>query len=141
MRALVCGGRNYSDKARAYAELDRLLPLDGSLYLIVGSANGADRLAANWFWDRTDKVGIIDHYPAEWNKHGKAAGPIRNQKMIDSGKPELVIAFPGGRGTADMIRRAEASGVPVVRITDAVGPPRSCGEKTPLNPGKGCDNG
>lgn len=45
--------------------------------------------------------------------NGKAAGPIRNQRMLDEGKPDLVVAFPGGRGTADMVRRAKAAGVPV----------------------------
>jgi hypothetical protein len=59
----------------------------------------------------------IDVYVAQWKKHGRAAGPIRNQRMLDKGKPDLVVAFPGGRGTADMIRRAERAGVPV-RIAD-----------------------
>jgi hypothetical protein len=51
--------------------------------------------------------------PADWQKHGTAAGPIRNKQMIVSGKPDLVLAFPGGRGTADMSRRAEKHGIPL----------------------------
>jgi hypothetical protein len=58
----------------------------------------------------------IDVYVAQWKKHGRAAGPIRNQRMLDEGKPDLVVAFPGGRGTADMIRRAERAGVPVQQV-------------------------
>ena len=54
-------------------------------------------------------------FPAEWDKYGVSAGPIRNQKMIDEGKPDLVFAFPGGRGTTDMIRRAAVAGIRVVR--------------------------
>lgn len=117
MRVLVCGGRDYNDRDRAFAELDRLLPLDGTTSIIVGGANGADRLAADWYFARIEQLSIIDHYPAQWKKHGRAAGPIRNQRMIDEGKPDLVIAFPGGKGTADMVRRAKAAGIQVTEIT------------------------
>lgn len=55
------------------------------------------------------------NYPADWEKHGRAAGPIRNEKMLIVGTPDMVLAFPGGRGTADMIRKAEAAGLPVRR--------------------------
>ena len=48
--------------------------------------------------------------------YGKAAGPIRNQQMLDEGKPDVVIAFPGASGTADMINRAGLTNVPVVRV-------------------------
>jgi hypothetical protein len=58
----------------------------------------------------------IEVYPADWKKHGRSAGPIRNQHMLDVGKPNLVIAFPGGRGTADMMKRAEKAGIEVRRI-------------------------
>lgn len=118
MRVLVCGGRDYGDRARAYAELDRLQPLDGALVIITGSANGADQLAWDWFCDRKRNNGPLDFeaFPADWKQYGKAAGPIRNQRMIDEGKPELCVAFPGGRGTADMVRRAEAAGVRIHRV-------------------------
>ena len=46
----------------------------------------------------------------------KSAGHIRNQVMLDKGKPDVVVAFPGGRGTADMVRRAEGAGIEVRRI-------------------------
>jgi hypothetical protein len=54
-------------------------------------------------------------YKAEWDKHGRAAGPIRNQQMLDDGKPDLVLAFAGGRGTDDMCRRAREAGIEVRR--------------------------
>jgi hypothetical protein len=52
---------------------------------------------------------------ADWDKHGRAAGPIRNQQMLDEGKPDLVVAFllPQGSGTLDMIRRTEKAGIEV----------------------------
>ena len=55
----------------------------------------------------------VEVYPADWAKHGKAAGPIRNAQMLREGRPDAVLAFPGGRGTADMVRRAKRAGVPV----------------------------
>ena len=111
MRVLVCGGRDYQDRARACAVLDDL-PRD-DLTIICGAANGADSLAADWALARRAE---LKWFPAEWRKHGKAAGPIRNQKMLDEGKPDLMIAFPGGRGTADMVRRAESAGVRIIRV-------------------------
>lgn len=58
----------------------------------------------------------IESYPADWKRDGRGAGPIRNQRMIDEGKPHIVIAFPGGKGTADMVMRAEMAGIPVVKV-------------------------
>ena len=52
-------------------------------------------------------------FPADWKTYGRAAGPLRNARMIAEGKPDLVLAFPGGRGTADMTRKARAAGVEV----------------------------
>jgi hypothetical protein len=115
MRVLVCGGRDYQDQAKAWAVLDALkleAPHD-ALTLICGAANGADSLAADWAMHREVP---FDWFPAEWRKYGKAAGPIRNQKMLDNGKPDLCIAFPGGRGTADMVRRAREAGIEVREI-------------------------
>jgi hypothetical protein len=113
MRVLVCGGRDYSDRNF----MDHYLRLfdrnRGPIKLIIsGEARGADTLAKEW------AVGCGCPYlgfPADWDKHGKAAGPIRNQQMLDEGKPDVVIAFKGGRGTADMISRAERAGIPVWR--------------------------
>jgi len=109
VRVLVCGGRDYNDRETVGRVLSNLNP---SL-VIEGGATGADRLARLWAARTTTDV---DTYEADWRTHGKAAGPIRNQRMLDEGKPDLVVAFPGGRGTADMIRRAEAAGMPVQRV-------------------------
>lgn len=108
MRVIVCGGRDYDDRARVYAELDALSPD----VVIEGGANGADYCAYRWVREKRGCEGW-ERYEAEWDKHGRGAGPLRNQRMLDEGKPDLVLAFPGGRGTADMVRRAERAGVPV----------------------------
>lgn len=119
MRVLVCGGRDYSDKASVYAALDTLAgvteatPLGVPITVIHGGARGADSLADGWSADNWNQT---IRFPADWNTHGKAAGPIRNQQMLDEGKPDLVVAFPGGAGTADMVRRARKAGVEVREI-------------------------
>ena len=81
--------------------------------IIHGDANGADRLASQWAVDNGLKV---EPYPADWAKQGRAAGPIRNKRMLEEGKPDLVVAFPGGRGTANMTKQAGEAGVPVMVI-------------------------
>lgn len=106
MRLLVCGGRHYHDEARVYATLDRLKPKT----IIEGGATGADLLAQAW---AIDNEVDCETYFAEWKKHGRAAGAIRNARMLSEGKPDLVVAFPGGKGTADMVRRAQVAGIKV----------------------------
>lgn len=110
MIVLVCGGRDYHDKEHVYAVLDGLMERDGIDAVIHGGATGADMLATLWAVER-NVTGIA--FPADWDKYGKAAGPIRNQEMLDKGSPDMLLAFPGGRGTNDMMGRAERAGVPV----------------------------
>lgn len=115
MRVLVCGGRNYADYKAVASELDYYRNLFHHLVVIQGGASGADRLARQWC-----ATSYIDYhnFPADWKHHGRAAGPIRNAQMIAEGKPDVVIAFPGGRGTADMVRQARAAGIPIVFAGD-----------------------
>lgn len=113
-RILVCGGRDYNDQAMAFGVLDMLAEELVINAIIQGDCpTGADKLARLWAISRNEH---FDRFPADWRKHGRAAGPLRNQQMLDVGKPTLVLAFPGGRGTADMVRRARAAGVPVQEI-------------------------
>ena len=51
---------------------------------------------------------VVEEFKADWDKFGRAAGPIRNAQMLREGKPDLVVAFPGGRGTANMVAQAKA---------------------------------
>lgn len=112
-RVLVCGGRHYSDTERVFDVLNSYDADRNFTGLIQGGAPGADDAARRWA-----EIGCLEllNFPANWRKHGKAAGPMRNQRMIDEGKPDLVIAFPGGRGTADMVRRAKEAGIEVVEV-------------------------
>lgn len=114
MRVLVCGGRDYTNKDNLYKWLEKVLCNHfGDLVIISGMAQGADTLAATWareYWVRLLK------FPAKWDELGNSAGVIRNQEMIDKGAPDIVIAFPGGKGTADMKARAKKAKIPVLEI-------------------------
>jgi hypothetical protein len=81
--------------------------------IIEGGAQGADRFAREWAEAHAVKV---ETYYADW-RVGPKAGPIRNQRMLDDGRPDVVVAFAGGRGTADMVRRAMRAGVQVITAT------------------------
>lgn len=91
------------------------LPLD--TVIIQGEAPGADSLARDFGKELKFDV---ESYPAEWSKYGKAAGPVRNQQMLQEGKADNVIAFHHNikmsRGTHDMVSRATEAGLFVVII-------------------------
>ena len=126
IKVLVCGGRDYNDRELLYDVLDELVK-DGGHYtevdafnrrfptitIIHGNAKGADKMAGEWANTRGAKQVV---FPADWNTHGRGAGHIRNQEMLDKGKPDVVIAFPGGAGTKSMIAKAKRAGVQVVEI-------------------------
>lgn len=110
MKVLVCGGRYFFDAKAVYAYLDKLLATRGVTEVIHGGSNGADKLAGMWAYDNMIHCVV---YPAEWDKHGKSAGYVRNSQMLNDGKPDLVVAFPGGKGTAMMVKIARAAHVEV----------------------------
>jgi hypothetical protein len=112
MRIGVTGGRDFDSWGLVVHAL-RQMP-EGAV-LVHGAARGADSLCAEW-WEMQERDD--EPHPADWKAHGKAAGPIRNQEMVDSGL-DLLLVFPGGRGTADMRSRAVAAGVPVLDVMGA----------------------
>ena len=109
MRVLVCGGRDFFNEAVVFSALDRLREKSPVTMLIHGAAPGADSLAETWA--KAHDV-IILRYPADWASHGRAAGPMRNEYMLGHSRPELVVAFPGGKGTTDMVVRAQRARLP-----------------------------
>lgn len=127
MRVLVCGSRTFNDSAAVASTLWGLTALlgdDPDMVVIEGKCpyGGADRHAEDWARNfATEHLS----FPADWNTHGRAAGPIRNQRMLDEGKPDMVWAFVDkplaeSRGTSDMVRRAMTAGLPtyvVERVT------------------------
>lgn len=120
MRRLVAvtGGRTYSNWTVVHRELFSLIDGIENVHdwphILVGDAQGADKLVR----ETCKSLGIAyDVFYADWHKWGKAAGPKRNQEIIDC-EPQLLIAFPGGRGTADMISRAECDKIEIRKILE-----------------------
>ncbi|MCK9598287.1 MAG: DUF2493 domain-containing protein [Sphaerochaeta sp.] len=121
LRILVTGSRNlggdgaYVRMRRAFR--DELLNAKATSAVIIhGGANGADSIAG---WIAEEMGWPVEVHLADWEKHGKAAGPIRNQEMVDAGA-DVCLAFPVGesRGTRDCMRRAEKAGIRVVVFGD-----------------------
>lgn len=110
MKLVVTGGRDYRDWKKMQAVLDKLQPTQ----LYVGDATGLDAMAAEWCDMR-----LVNHtiFTANWDKFGKLAGPIRNEEMLrKAGQDALVVAFPGGRGTANCVREALKLNMTVLRV-------------------------
>ncbi len=112
-KVLVCGGRGYHDLIEIAKVLNRLNAERKFTSLISGCADGAD--LCGLVWARSNYI-PTHVFPAKWKEYGKAAGPIRNQQMLDEGKPDLIVAFPGGNGTRDMVKRAKLAGVEVLEF-------------------------
>jgi hypothetical protein len=113
MRVLVTGGRNYTDLGAVWGQLDAFHALQGPIDVVIhGGASGADLLGEKWAI-----ANGVRHvaYKADWEAYGRAAGPMRNRRMIEEAKPSLVIGFPGGRGTRDCLRQAREAGITIVQ--------------------------
>lgn len=110
-RVLACGGRDYHDRRAVFKTLDRLHAKKPITLLIAGDARGADSLALEWAYERRVPR---RRFEADWKGQGRAAGFLRNATMLREGRPNLVVAFPGGAGTRDMTHRARFAGVPIV---------------------------
>ena len=154
LRVLVCGSRDWNDIDTIYATLDGLylqatmghLSVEISEFVLIeGGAPGADSIAAQWaknspthsYNEKPDDP-HFEHlqFRADWRKYGKAAGPLRNQQMLDEGKPDVVRAFKNNfdwvwldsngkqwkhlyHGTEDMVRRARAATIPCYVVSRA----------------------
>ena len=113
MKVLVCGGRGLTDEALVHRILDEQHRVIAFTHLIHGNATGADQLADKWAHSHgVQRVSC----PADWSHHGRGGGPIRNQRMIEL-RPDLVIAFPGGAGTANMVAQARDANIQVLEVT------------------------
>lgn len=115
MKVLVCGSRNWPNIGTIHDRLRDLLAERGPFEVIHGGARGADAMAAlTAQWCRLPARA----FPADWDKHGKRAGILRNLAMLDEG-PDLVLAFQrnGSRGTQHTIDEARRRGIPVEVFT------------------------
>lgn len=120
MKILICGSRDWDDYHPIYLTLVGAKALAESLEepleLVHGAARGADSRAA----ELAKSLDIPCHaVPANWSRDGRAAGPLRNQRMLDEHKIDVIYAFrlPGkSNGTDDMVRRGREAGIPTYVI-------------------------
>ena len=109
MRVAVTGGRSFTDKALLIEVLSHYKITS----LLHGGCTGVDKMAAEW----AANIGIdVVLFKANWDQYGAIAGPVRNAKMLRNGKPDLLIAFTGGKGTANCKAQAKELGIPVIVI-------------------------
>jgi len=120
MKVLVTGGRTYTHQSHVYRTLDAVHSIDPIEVVIEGGAKGADTLAYKWAEEHD-----VDSYRvrAKWDDEGLAAGHKRNARMLEVlGLPDMLIAFPGGKGTAGMVELVEQinriAGTELVEILD-----------------------
>lgn len=139
IRILVCGGRdfgnvprnkdhpNYQERLNEYIHIQRSLDrlsversemydpndnwLPSDFHIIAGGATGADTAAIDWCVNNWVN---FTEYHADWKVYGKRAGYLRNVRMLEEGRPDLVVFFSGGRGTQMMVDLARSAGVEVV---------------------------
>ena len=103
MKTLVYGGRNYRDQEFLERQLDSL----GITAVVHGDAKGADRMAGEWAKKRQVPCTA---YPANWSRDGRQAGYLRNARMLEQSRPDLLVGFPGGPGTRHMTNLAKSKG-------------------------------
>jgi hypothetical protein len=123
VRVVIYGGRDWDDQVRMNLVLDRLHEERRFTEVINGGqvsrdnerglVYGADYQAAVWARARGIRV---RYFYALWGMHGRAAGPIRNGRMVAEGKPELGIQFPGGAGTRNMRGHLDRAGIEVIEV-------------------------
>ena len=128
MKALICGGRDWDRVLNSFQALDDFHAVQPITHVIHGGARGADAIGGAWAKAR----GIpCDEFPAAWNdltqpdavikinwrghKYDALAGFRRNRQMADQ-KPDVVLTFPGGAGTASMVNLARERGIRIVRL-------------------------
>lgn len=130
IRLAVTGGRAYPTAAVVDDCLFQIQERFGIAVVIHGDAgkedeegivSGADRLAGEWARFNNVQEVAEPVTREEWNRLGAKAGPLRNQRMLDRYLPNMLLALPGDRGTADMTERAREAGLPIAKFTPEKG--------------------
>lgn len=107
-KLIIAGGRNYILHRHDIRLLDLILEKHNIVEVVSGGCSGADLCGERWAEENYIK---IKRFPADWDKYGKAAGPIRNREMAEYA--DIVALFPGGNGTESMKLEARKAGIKI----------------------------
>jgi hypothetical protein len=123
-RVLIFGSRDWQDAEAIYTVLNGYRADDLGVTVIQGGGRGADSIAKRWA-----KINAEEYltFSSDRDRYGRAAGPLRNQRQLQEGKPEVAWGFvikplAESRDSADMARRLKAAGIPCYLVTRGVGP-------------------
>lgn len=116
MRVIIAGGRDYKWTQRHLLFLDEILEFWNISEVVSGGASGADEMGEIWASTRMLRLKVFE---ADWSKHGKGAGPVRNGKMAKYA--DGLILFTGGRGTESMLGQAQKHGLRIIDVREVPG--------------------
>lgn len=114
MKLIIAGGRDYVLEGQV-SDFDQFMQaivdqLGAVTEVVSGGAKGADSVGMDWAGRKGIPVRV---FAPDWDAYGRAAGPIRNRQMAEYA--DALVCFPGGKGTASMIREAEKVGLRIFR--------------------------
>jgi SLOG family YspA-like protein len=124
VRVLVTGSRDWEDREAVDNALSTLMLTEAGMHDVTvvhgACGTGADRFASDWVRDaeRFDNGVFQEPHPADWQQHGRSAGPRRNAEMVALGA-DVCLAFirNSSRGATHCAELAEKAGIPVKRFT------------------------
>lgn len=118
MRVIFTGSRNWTGfeaerrAGEVLTSLEAFVGIIGQAPMVIvhgDNPEGLDAIVDRWAVRRGYEP---ERHPAKWDVFGKAAGPIRNQEMVDLGA-DMCLGFPlpGSKGTVDCMNRARLAGI------------------------------
>lgn len=116
----VTGGRNYQNRALVFETLSNLSERCAIDVLVHGGCRGSDALCAEWAGLSRVQVAEFAITQVQWAADGRKCGPRRNALMLEVTHPNLLVAFPGGRGTASCVNIAKKLGIEVLNLAEVL---------------------
>lgn len=113
MHLLIAGSRNYKDAEFIYSRIDLIRDNHYITKIIAGGATGVDQVAKEYAKEHNIP---FEKYKADWDKYGKAAGPIRNKQMVDAADIILAIRYNYSPGTSNTLKLAKKAELKIYKV-------------------------